>query len=736
MRFRLAVAHPCQPVSIATPPPAKPPRPPTRQPLLWLAIAYSAGLIIGTAFWRPPVWWLIAIAVFSASAIFFLRRRPIVALSLALSVSFFLGAFTIQATTPIDSPHLPPSVVDGDEDIITAHVIREGRLQNKGRGEVVQKLDLETEQIASEQETLNLRLGIRATFYSKLADQTDSQQPLRVFHYGDRLRFPAKLSIPRNFRNPGAFDYRQYLAEKGIAALTSAKTSNVEVLPGFIGSRTELDRTRFHQNLIRQIERLWPEHQAALVEAMLIGENAVLEHDLLTDFQRTGTYHVLVISGLKVGILSLVMFWLLRAFRIREWMASLATVLLTIAYAVLTDVGVPVWRATMMLALYLCARALYRRRAVLNTIAIAALVLLCIDPAALAGASFQLSFLCVLIIAAIGSPLLERTTRPVASALRNWNLVSYDFALPPKLVQWRLDLRLIIGRLQRFLGQRLSALILVGGMRAIVLVIEFLVISYVIQIGFALPMAYYFHRATLVSLPANALAVPLTEIAMVASLFAVTFSYMNFAIAHVPAWIAGLSLDAMAGSVRWLGNLRIADARVATPSLTLIVAGSAALILAMFLARRHAALIAASLLALTATSFWICAVSPHPDLQPQLLEMTAIDVGEGDSILLVSPEGRTLLVDAGGIPRWMHSDLDIGEDVVSPYLWSRGFQHLDAVAVTHPHADHIGGMRAILANFHPRELWIATGPPNSEMDELLAKAHELGVQIGRASCRE
>jgi competence protein ComEC len=89
------------------------------------------------------------------------------------------------------------------------------------------------------------------------------------------------------------------------------------------------------------------------------------------------------------------------------------------------------------------------------------------------------------------------------------------------------------------------------------------------------------------------------------------------------------------------------------------------------------------------------------------MEMTTIDVGQGDSILLVTPQGRALLVDAGGLPQWMHSDFDIGEQVVSSYLWNRGIDHLDTVVITHPHADHLGGMPAVIANFHPRELWIS-----------------------------
>jgi len=132
---------------------------------------------------------------------------------------------------------------------------------------------------------------------------------------------------------------------------------------------------------------------------------------------------------------------------------------------------------------------------------------------------------------------------------------------------------------------------------------------------------------------------------------------------------------------------------------------------------------------LAASALWICAVPPHPQLQPGVLELTAIDVGQGDSILLVSPQGRTLLVDAGGIPFWMHSELDIGEDVVSPYLWTRGFHHLDVVALTHAHADHMGGMAAVLANFHPRELWLGVDSPSPELQTLLRKAKALNIPV-------
>jgi competence protein ComEC len=627
---------------------------------------------------------------------------------------------------------------DGRDVAITAHVIKEGNLRDHGRGGSQQRLDLETEQINTSNENFAVRFGIRVSFYgyeardeaAKNVSEESATAPAHLFRYGERLRFPAKLYPPRNFRNPGAFDYAGYLAENGIVALGSAKADTVESLPGFVGNRFELWRTRLRRSLVERIRVLWKPDEAPLLDAMLLGENSFLGRETLTDFQRTGTYHVLVISGLKVAILALVTFWVLRRMRMGNLMASAITILLTVSYALLTDVGAPVWRATLMLALHLGARLLYRRKSILNTIGAAALALLIVDPTALLGASFQLSFLCVLVIAGIGTPLLERTTQPLSRSLRSLEATGYDAALPPRLAQLRLDLRMIAGRLQRFFGKRVPLIVLSSTGRVLIVGCEFLLISTVLQAGFALPMAYYFHRATLVSLPANALAVPLTEIIMIVAALAMIASYASFALAKFPAAVAGVVLQIMNGSVRWLGGLRIADTRVPTPQLAVILLGTCALVLAMVLSRRrHWLLIAVGWMLLAFSALWICAVPPNPQLRLGVLELTAIDVGQGDSILLVSPQGRTLLVDAGGIPFWMHSELDIGEDVVSPYLWSRGFHQLDVVALTHAHADHMGGMAAVLANFHPRELWLGVNSPSPELQTLLREAKALKIPI-------
>ena len=114
------------------------------------------------------------------------------------------------------------------------------------------------------------------------------------------------------------------------------------------------------------------------------------------------------------------------------------------------------------------------------------------------------------------------------------------------------------------------------------------------------------------------------------------------------------------------------------------------------------------------------------------LLVEAIDVGQGDSLLLITPDGKTLLVDGGGFgggPRQAAQEFDIGEEVVSPALWARGIRHLDAVALSHAHSDHMGGLPAVLRNFHPDELWVGNNPRVEAYNALLKEAAGLHVRV-------
>lgn len=697
-----------------------------RQPILWAALAYASGIAAGPHTPIPPFWWCAAATALIASALYLRHRKKFLASALALATFFIAGTLHIQLRGPanLDTTFLP---FDGEQVDLIAHVTREGVLRDSGPTEQRQTLDVETESIAAENTgSRPFHAGVRLSIFA-----TRSTQPPAIFYYGNRLRAHVKLKFPRNFRNPGAFDYQSYLAANGIAALASAKAEDVQPQPGFTGNRLQLWRSRIHSSILAKIHAIWPQPQAALLDAMLIGEGAFIERDTRVDFQRSGTYHILVVSGMNVSILAFVVFWTLRRLRLSDILATLLTIFFCVAYAFLTEVGTPVWRATLMCALYLGTRLLYRDRAMLNTLGTAALALLVFDPLQLFTASFQMTFLCVLIVAAIGIPMVDRTSRLYRHALAHWQSDDYGPLLPPRIAQFRLDLRLIAERLAQFLGDVWSLRLVRGFTIGCLAIFELLLVSAVMQMGLALPMAFYFHRATTIGLPANIAVVPLTQLLMPAALLTLSLGYISLLLAKLPAFLTMLALQAITGTVHGLGGLRLADLRVATPSVFLIAASAAALIFAMICVRRRMRFAIAGLVTLLLSALALAFVAPTPQVRAGSLEVTSIDVGEGDSILLVTPQGRTLLVDAGG-PIWgAGSQLDYGEDVVAPYLWTRRISRLDAVAISHAHSDHIGGMAAILKDFRPKELWIGLLPPSRALDTLIAEAHALGIKVVR-----
>jgi competence protein ComEC len=585
---------------------------------------------------------------------------------------------------------------------------------------------MQTETVEAAEQGSALRVGVRVNVYGK----TGAGNCKPDLRYGDRVKFPARLNLPRNFRNPGAFDYQGYLAQNGIQAIASVKIQDVQILPGFSGNRAEAFRCRIHRSVLEKIHTLWPAADSGLMEAMVIGEDSFLNRSTRVNFQRSGTYHVLVVSGMNISILALFTFWLLRNFRMPDLLASLVALASILGYAILTDEGSPVWRATLMFAVYLGARLLFRERSVLNAIGAAALGVMVFDPQSLFGASFQLTFLCVLLVAGLGMPLLERTVQPYATGISKLEVVNVDYHLAPKVAQFRLDLRMIAGRIRRFIPSRFVLPLIGINVKLMLGALQLLIMSAVLQIGLALPMAYYFHRATLMSVPANLLVIPLMQLLMPAAAIAVAASYFWMPLARPAAWIATWAAKGIAGTVYWLGGSPVADVRIPTPSGTIIICTAVALGLAMLLARRRALYFGLGLATLAAAAFWAVALPPRPSTQPGSLEVTAIDVGQGDSILLIGPNGKTLLMDAGGLPSWTHSEMEIGEDVVSPYLWARGFSHLDVVALSHAHWDHAGGMLAVLRNFKPRELWLTEGSLAApELQPLLEQARISGVRI-------
>ena len=191
------------------------------------------------------------------------------------------------------------------------------------------------------------------------------------------------------------------------------------------------------------IHRVWAAPEAGLFDGVLIGDRQFISREVQLEFQRSGTYHLLVVSGMNIAILAFALFWLLRRIGAGPEVATPLTIVISCGYAALTDSGAPVMRAVLMFSVYQVTRLLYRERAALNAVGMAALILLVWNPRELFDASFQLTFLAVVLIGGLAVPIFQRTSAPYRQALRGLQVVGMDSALPPKMAQFRVNLRLI-----------------------------------------------------------------------------------------------------------------------------------------------------------------------------------------------------------------------------------------------------------------------------------------------------
>lgn len=552
--------------------------------------------------------------------------------------------------------------------------------------------------------------------------------PLR---YGDRVEATALMRSPRNFGNPGAFDYAGYLAEQKIFWNASvASTEELRRLPGQCGSiavRTLFDVRTW---ALTRLRALYPNdtHTSALLAATLLGETSGVEKRWTNDFRITGTYHALVISGQHVSVLATVLLFLLRLLNVRRLHALAVAVAACWMYAFISGFTAPVVRAAGAFSLFLVACYCFRRLRVFNVLAVISIVYLLFAPHQLFDASFQLSFLSAAAIAAFAIPLMESTTGPLRAAVKRFDQQNYATQLDLKAANWRVELHLLADTVRQWtgLGKRWTDRAMPPAIYALTFAAEAIAVSACVQFGLALPMISYFHRLSITGLSANILIIPLLS-------------------AVVPMGFAALATGwaPLAAATRWplllAENIAAFHAhfepayRMAALPLGIALFFVGLLVLLTCMARHARQFTVYPLVAALGLFVIICWQPWRPDLKRGWLEISAIDVGQGDSVFVAFPNGTTMLVDAGGFPGFTNMkrkpQMDIGEDVVSPYLWSRYLKHLDYAVLTHGHSDHMGGLPAILDNFRPRELWIGAEPPSTEWNGLASRAHANSVRI-------
>ena len=576
-------------------------------------------------------------------------------------------------------------------------------------------------------------------------DASDASGPLEI-HFGDEIRSLVWLRRPHIYQNPGSFDFRRWMEDiediYWVGTVRNARlVEKVGHAPGF---HFDEFAERARQRLLRGIDDLYPPWSAegrygAVMKAVLWGDRTALDSGTIDDFRKTGLYHLLVIAGLHVGLLTLLLEFLLRGLRFRRVTRSVFMLGFLVVYAFLVEQRAPTLRATMMIAFYLLARILYRGHSSLNSLGGVALILLYLRPAWLFESGFQLSFGAALLIVGVAVPVLARTTEPYRRALWRLDDVLLDDYFSPRLAQARLDMRDLVYALRRRVGffdrnPALSRNLVVAPLKLLEWVANILIFSAILQLGLLLPMVETFHRVTFAGVGLNALAIPvmtlLLALALPINLLSVASPTAAVWPAKVLTWVMAFLFDIthLPGLAAWLSY------RMPAPPLW-VVAGFCGAFLLAGLALRFARRAVGAALATCAVFVVFVAVHPFaPRLPRGSLQLTALDCGQGDALFLVLPDGTTILLDAGGSRsrgareggfqgrRW-----DSGEEIVSPYLWSLGIKRIDVLAFTRARADETSGLYSILENFRVGEFWHAPHPETPEYAALLESVAKQGI---------
>ncbi len=560
--------------------------------------------------------------------------------------------------------------------------------------------------VSGERERFILELEPHARAQVTLYTKKDETLPL--LRYGQNIELDARVRKPRNFGNPGAFDYTHLLTRQEIYWTASGAAGTLRILPGHCGSPFQKAVMDLRAAALHRIESLYhgDPYQTGIMQAILIGQSYQLQRVWTRDYRSTGTFHALVISGFHVAVLAAFFLFVLRICFVPQNLALLLTVLAAWLYAVVTGWQAPCTRSAAGLTLFMIGNYFFRQSRPLNLLAAVALGFLIFDPDQLFAISFQLTFLGVAFLGAFATPLIAATFGPLGRGLEDLEDTGRDINIPPRVAQFRIEMRLLADTLRRtaHLPLRAATRAVTIPARVFIFFCEMALVSAVLQAGLALPMVVYFHRIGLSGITANALVVPIMGLAVPVGFVALFTGW---------AWVArigGALLWLSQKVVTWHANLE-PNWRIPTPPLWVAIAFSAALI-ACALARGRRWRTACGVVLAAALTLLLWHPFP-PEIHAGELEMTAIDVGQGDSLLVVFPNGKRMLLDGGGIPAFggrSTTQLDIGEDVVAPYLWNRGFRSLDIIAVSHAHDDHIGGLPALIGDFSPKEIWTGATP--------------------------
>jgi len=746
--------------------------------MLFLAAAFAAGIALGRVLPHRPLLWGISALGIGLLGLYARRSRafaPVILIGYSLA-----GVLHLQLVEMRTAPHRLRTLYDrgliaaGESARVIGRLVAPPERAPEGV-----YLDLDVEHVLAFGRTLCTSGRLRLMVTTPDAEARMAYESLRL-RYGQRLQALCRFAPLRRYQNPGSPEYDEYLEQRGydLAAVSKSPLlleplDETTLLPEGIPHAPSCALTA-RPDLIRKLSArvLAPlydikemlEHDidrvfhtagprtAGLVKALLLGNQHFLDARMAEGLRAGGTFHLLVISGLHIGFLAGVLFGIASWYTRWPLGRALGTLIPLWGYALMVGGQPPVWRATVMVTAFLLASLLFRQAPAANSLGIAALVLLALNPRQLFSPSFQLSFAAAGSLALLVAPLIARLhaigawrptpehpyppqgpeiVRQLAECLF-WDERSFQREQKKSPIRFRLE--------KAALARTLNRLRLQPVVRALVLS---LLVSCIAQLAMLPLMIEYFHRVALIGIVLNVILGVMIALLGLTTILALALSFWKASLAAYPAALGRLLTDAtMASSEPALRfpalSFRVPDYSGAAV-LVYIAYWAAVLYLAFRLhawhplappppaaralpplvarqrerVRRVRRWVMGTALLLLALNFGLLMAHPFRPVRPKgWLQLHFLDVGHGDAMLLELPDGTTVLIDAGGevgpTPTWVPGDEEpefvedrqpIGEMVTSNFLWARGLKRIDVLVPTHAHADHLRGFLNVVRNF-------------------------------------
>ena len=468
----------------------------------------------------------------------------------------------------------------------------------------------------------------------------------------------------REQRNIGEFDYNKYLRSKNISGtLLIYDRKDISTLSHSVDHFGNLVLSA-RKGLYRIITKLHNPSTAALLKGLILADRSDIDYDTKTQFINAGVVHVLAVSGLHVGFIALVFYALLG--RLNLYLRSFLTISGVLLFMLLTGVAPSVFRASVMTVVIITAFLLNRSTNIYNSLAIAAFLILLLNPSELFNPGFQLSFASVLSIAYF-YPVLKRIINKIAAN-----------------------------------NKTIKNLLL------------FIAVSISVQIGTLPLILYYTGKLSLISLISNIIVIPLTGIIIGTSLAALALFPFSLLAAAIYASAGNFFSHLLFQIVEFAGTFQYAfiEIRNYTPSNALIF--YLLIFMGMFLSR-HMHTVKAELifvlLIMGSIALW-SVPSDRNMLAENKLSVYMIDVGQGDSFLIRFPDGETALVDAGETTPFY----DNGESVILPLLNRLGIKIIDYAFISHIDADHYGGFFSLIEEGRVKKIYKPRADSSSTKD--------------------